>query len=81
MLQKIFQLRIGYSFGQSSFLKMMMCLETGRNITSRIQAIYKPDCVYVSESIFISMFQTKDIRCKIYKEETLKNVKRFRMYE
>ena len=47
----------------------------GVNIASRIQAIAKPGCIYISESVHNNISNKKDITTKFIKEETLKNVK------
>ena len=54
----------------------------GVNIASRIQAIAKPGCIYVSKSVRNNVSDKKDIPTKFVKEVILKNVKEpVRIYE
>ena len=76
-----FQLRIGIHLGEVVFENEDV-FGDGVNIASRIQAIAKPGCIYVSESVHNNISNKKDITTKFIKEETLKNVKEaVRMYE
>jgi hypothetical protein len=78
---KDFQLRIGIHLGEVVFENDDV-FGDGVNIASRIQAIAKPGCIYVSESVHNNISNKKDITTKFIKEETLKNVKdAVRMYE
>ena len=78
---KDFQLRIGIHLGEVVFENDDV-FGDGVNIASRIQAIAKPGCIYVSESVHNNISNKKDITTKFIKEETLKNVKEpVRMYE
>ncbi len=71
---KDFQLRIGIHLGEVVFENDDV-FGDGVNIASRIQAIAKPGCVYISESVHHNVSNKKDILTKFVKEETLKNVK------
>jgi adenylate cyclase len=78
---KEFQLRIGIHLGDVLFENDDV-FGDGVNIASRIQAIVKPGCIYVSESVHNNISNKRDIQTKFIKEETLKNVKEpVRMYE
>jgi adenylate cyclase len=78
---KEFQLRIGIHLGDVLFENDDV-FGDGVNIASRIQAIAKPGCIYVSESVHNNVSNKKDIQTKFIKEETLKNVKEpVRIYE
>lgn len=71
---KEFQLRIGIHLGEVVFENDDV-FGDGVNIASRIQAIAKPGCIYISESVNNNVSNKKDITTKFIKEETLKNVK------
>jgi len=71
---KEFQLRIGIHLGDVLFENDDV-FGDGVNIASRIQAIAKPGCIYISESVHNNVSNKKDIQTKFIKEETLKNVK------
>ena len=78
---KDFQLRIGIHLGEVVFENDDV-FGDGVNIASRIQAIAKPGCIYVSESVHHNVSNKKDIQTKFIKEEILKNVKEpVRIYE
>ncbi len=78
---KEFQLRIGIHQSEVIFENDDV-FGDGVNIASRIQAIAKPGCIYVSESVHHNVSNKKDITTKFIKEETLKNVTEpVRMYE
>jgi len=69
-----FQLRIGIHLGEVVFENDDV-FGDGVNIASRIQAVAKPGCIYVSESVNHNVANKKGIQTKFVKEETLKNVK------
>ena len=71
---KDFQLRIGIHLGDVLFENDDV-FGDGVNIASRIQAIAKPGCIYISESVHHNVSNKKDIRTQFVKEEILKNVK------
>lgn len=76
-----FQLRIGIHSGEVVFEDDDV-FGDGVNIASRIQAIAKPGCIYVSETIHHNVSNKKEIQTRFVKEETLKNVKEpIRIYE
>ena len=78
---KDFQLRIGIHQGEMVFENDDV-FGDGVNIASRIQAIAKPGCIYISETVQHNVSNKKDITTKFVKEETLKNVKEpVRIYE
>ena len=78
---KEFQLRIGIHQSEVVFENDDV-FGDGVNIASRIQAIAKPGCIYVSETVHHNVSNKKDIQTKFIKEETLKNVKEpVRIYE
>lgn len=69
-----FQLRIGIHLGEVIFENDDV-FGDGVNIASRIQAVAKPGCIYVSESVNHNMANKKGFQTRFIKEETLKNVK------
>jgi len=76
-----FQLRIGIHSGEVVFEDDDV-FGDGVNIASRIQAIAKSGCIYVSETIHHNVSNKKEIQTRFVKEETLKNVKDpIRIYE
>ena len=76
-----FQLRIGIHLGEVVFENDDV-FGDGVNIASRLQAISKPGCIYISESVHNNVSNKKDILTKFIKQETLKNVKEpIRIYE
>ena len=78
---KDFQLRIGIHLGEVVFENDDV-FGDGVNIASRIQAIAKPGCIYVSESVHNNVSNRRDVTTKFIKEEPLKNVKEpVRIYE
>jgi len=78
---KDFQLRIGIHLGEVVFENDDV-FGDGVNIASRIQAIAKPGCIYVSESVYHNISNKKDIQTRFVKEEALKNVNQpVRIYE
>lgn len=60
---KVFQLRIGIHLGEVVFENEDV-FGDGVNIASRIQAIAKPGCIYVSESVHKNVSNKKDITTK-----------------
>ena len=78
---KDFQLRIGIHLGEVVFENEDV-FGDGVNIASRIQAIAKPGCIYISESVQNNISNKKDIHTRFIMQETLKNVKEpVRIYE
>lgn len=78
---KEYQLRIGIHLGDVLFENDDV-FGDGVNIASRIQAIAKPGCIYISESVHHNVSNKKDIQTQFVKEELLKNVKEpVRIYE
>ena len=69
-----FQLRIGIHLGEVVFENEDV-FGDGVNIASRIQAVAKPGCIYVSESVHHNVSNKKEISTKFINEESLKNVK------
>ena len=78
---KDFQLRIGIHLGEVVFENDDV-FGNGVNIASRIQAIAKPGCIYVSESVHNNISNKKEFQAKFLKEVKLKNVnKPVKIYE
>ncbi len=71
---KYFQLRIGIHLGDVVFENDDV-FGDGVNIASRIQAIAKPGCIYVSEAVRNNVINKNDIDTEFVKTEHLKNVK------
>ena len=71
---KDFQLRIGIHLGEVVFENDDV-FGDGVNIASRIQAIAKPGCIYVSEQVQNNISNKHEIATQFVKLETLKNVK------
>ena len=72
---KDFQLRIGIHLGEVVFENDDV-FGDGVNIASRIQAIAKPGCIYVSESVHNNISNKKDIRNEVYKRRNTEECKR-----
>ena len=78
---KDFQLRIGIHLGEAVFENDDV-FGDGVNIASRIQAIAKPGCIFVSETVHLNLLNKKYIQTNFVQEEVLKNVKdAVRIYE
>ena len=76
-----YQLRIGIHLGDVVFENEDV-FGDGVNIASRIQAISKPSCIYVSEAVHSNVSNKKGIETRFVKQEKLKNVKApMRIYE
>jgi TolB-like protein/predicted negative regulator of RcsB-dependent stress response len=78
---KDFQLRIGIHLGEVVFEDGDV-FGDGVNIASRIQAIAHPGSIYISEAVYNSISNKKNLQAKFVKEEHLKNVKELvRIYQ
>lgn len=68
-----FQLRIGIHLGEVIFENGDI-FGDGVNIASRIQAVAKPNHIYISETVHQNVINKKNITTKFVSEEKLKNV-------